>query len=410
MFVNGSIEAKKSTVVVKIMSRDVLLIARPDHSFFIYKRLRKSNLSFLYLTFKAFPLWMKRAWFRNNPKVLALDKHYKIAWWLSIVNILRFTFGWRILSFIKESNLLNPVASKILKKNDFKIVHYWPFYCLETITTLKERKSRVYTIADVYMPCEKYILEKYDNYMKSLGLEHNFDYIRDGLSNLEQLMQVEDNFFVPSDYVAQTYRKYYPNKNYVVVSYGITVYPQYRKKSLLTLVGPMKFVYVGTISVEKGCDLLLEWFSKQTTHELHLFGKIHYAEVHLFEKYRQFSHIIFHGTVAKTELQDNVSQYDVGIHLSRFDAYSLAVGEVIGCGLPVIVSSETGISEDVRKNGWGIVCGIDSMMSITDAVKEISRPQCYNKCLEQIDRYIKYSPKGYSDRVIDSYKNILRNL
>ena len=396
--------------IVRIMSKDVLLIARPDHSYLIYKGLERSKLSFLYLTFKAFPLWMKKMLFRNNPKVVALDKHYKIVWSLSIVNILRFTLGWRFLSFIKESDLLNSVASKVLRNNDFKIVHYWPLYCLDTISALKKKNPKVYTVADMYMPCEKYILEKYSSYMESLGLEHNFDYIKAGFSNLEQLMQVEDNFFVPSEYVAQTYRKYYPKKNYVVVSYGITIYAQYRKKAFLNSAKPMKFVYVGTISVEKGCDLLLEWFSGQTFHELHLFGKVHYAEVHLFEKYKQNKRIVFHGTVAKSELQDNISQYDVGIHLSRFDAYSLAVGEVIGCGLPVVVSSETGISEEVRKNGWGIVCDIDYPDAITEAIHRISEPQCYNECLRQIDKYITSNPQSYSDCVIDAYWKILRNL
>ena len=98
---------------------------------------------------------------------------------------------------------------------------------------------------------------------------------------------------------------------------------------------------------------------------------------------------------------------DVGIHPSRFDAYSLAVGEEIGAGLPVVVSDNTGILEDIRINHWGVGFATDDINELDKAIKEITNLDNYKSFKISIDNYIKSNHCSYGEEMVDCYKQIL---
>ena len=103
-----------------------------------------------------------------------------------------------------------------------------------------------------------------------------------------------------------------------------------------------------------------------------------------------------------------MSQYDVGIHLSRFDAYSLAVGEMIGVGLPVIVSDKTGNKDDVEKYSWGIVTSLN-YDDIEKNIKQLSEINNYKKYVSSIYNYINNEYLNYGDRTVAFYKDIIKH-
>ena len=106
-------------------------------------------------------------------------------------------------------------------------------------------------------------------------------------------------------------------------------------------------------------------------------------------------------------MQNIVSKYDAGIHLSRYDAWSIAVGEVIGAGLPVVVSDQTGISELVRIEDFGEICELTEE-SINKSILRLITPLRYNECIKNIDNYIRSNPKSYGERVVDFYKEYIK--
>lgn len=213
------------------------------------------------------------------------------------------------------------------------------------------------------------------------------------------------DILVPSSYVADTYREVYSDKKYHVVSYGISVSPNYEKRKRKII---KEFVYAGRISLEKGSDLLLDYFLNHPLLNIHLYGNIIPGQEQIFEKYKTANNIRFHGAVPKSELQEHLKMCDVGIHLSRFDAYSLAVGEMIGTGLPVIVSSQTGNRDDVKKYGFGEVVSLDDK-SIEICIEKVCNLRNYNIYAENIDKYIQSTALlKYSDNMLAFYETILK--
>ena len=382
---------------------DVLLVARPDHSLDIYNALDKdASLNFKFVTFKVFPRWIKRIF--PLKKMVSLGRNVIINYRLSIINICKYTLNLKIANNWAETNILDGCISNILKNNDIQIIHYWPEYGNLEILKYKHNHHSVITIADVHMPhpsivfsdmklvYEKYGIDPYKTELYTLSKEH------------KDLLNGENTILVPSKYVEDTYRRVYPNIKCYTLSYGITRSKYYTKKN-----GPVKnFVYAGRISLEKGSDLLLEYFANHTEVNLHIYGSIVNDQKHLFQKYRDLKNIIFHGHVPKVELQKELSQYDVGIHLSRFDAYSLAIGEMIGVGLPVIVSDKTGNKDDVEKYSWGIVTSLN-YDDIEKNIKQLSEIKNYKKYVSSIYNYINNEYLNYGDRAVGFYKDIIKH-
>lgn len=241
-----------------------------------------------------------------------------------------------------------------------------------------------------------------------MGYARNLDYIYKESLMYEETMKFENNFIVPSDFVANTYRRYYPDKNYIVFPFGIFKSPYYRKKIQITSSHKFKFIYVGRISIEKGCDILLNYFQEHTEYELTIIGSVLESEKEYFEKYKECTNIIFKGVVPNKEVPLIASKCDIGIHLSRFDAYSLAVGEIIGSGLPVVVSSETGNSTDIEKYGWGCVTKLNKK-SIIESISKVTNIKNYNSFADNIDRYLNEIHPTYSQKILSFYKSVLEN-
>ena len=142
------------------------------------------------------------------------------------------------------------------------------------------------------------------------------------------------------------------------------------------------------------------------SYHIHLYGKQEELEKCMFAPYESYDNIHFHGSFPKDELQNEISKYDAGIHLSRYDAWSIAVGEIIGAGLPVVVSNQTGISELVAKEDFGEICEL-TIEDITNSITRLTTPERYNKCLVSIDDYIKSLPQSYGEKVVDFYRRFL---
>lgn len=198
----------------------------------------------------------------------------------------------------------------------------------------------------------------------------------------------------------------FPNHKYLYTSYGISIASDYVLKKRTNTI--KKFVYVGGISLEKGVDIILEYFSKHSDLELHLFGAMNQAQKAIFDSYTQYSNIMFYGPVSKEVLREHFKLMDVGIHPSRFDAYSLAVGEEIGSGLPVIVSDHTGIKDDVLRNGWGIVYETENYKSLDKAIITMRCLEHYNSYKQSIDDYINGSSHvEFGDSIVHMYNQLL---
>lgn len=384
---------------------DVLLLARPDHSYTIYKGLLKSTLSFIYCSFKLFPRWAES--YIKNPRVRYYDGSYSNCFLLTLFHIYRTKRNKTNLERY-EKTLYEWHLSKLLNKVEPKIIHYWPYLSLDKIREYKKKHPYVKTFADVYFPCELWVQENIRPVMAEYGLDDNMTIVDTDAEKMKAVMEFEDNFLVPSQFVADTYREYYPHKNYIIMPYGLTKWADYKvKKHKENRNEVRRFVYAaGGVTVQKGCDYMLRYFKKHQELELHIYGGIPESQKHIFNEYLNCKNIYFHGHIPKSKLQSEVSQYDVGIHLSRYDAYSLAVGEMMGTGLPVIVSDKTGIFFHILKIDSGVVTQLDDKI-IEDKINEIRDPMNYNRFVDNLDKYLNSSPKFYEEEILEFYRSNL---
>lgn len=383
---------------------DVLLVARPDHSMQIYRSLLKQNdLSFKYITFKVVPQLVKRI-FRYK-KLQTVTRFCKIAIKPTIIQVCKKTFNFKFARNWVTDDFLSPYVNKALKKSNYRLIHYWPEYASSAINKHLQNSNNTIIIADMYMPNPLTIIEDMLPIYAKYGINDDANsWLRTYASQMDTQFKYVTDVVVPSKYVADSMKQTFPNKNYHIVPYGITISPKYEMKNNVSVIN--KFVYVGRISVEKGCDILLNWFKKHKECEIHLYGGMWDNQKSVFEEYKAYSNIIFHGTVSKQTLIDEIPNYHVGIHMSRFDAYSLAVGEIIGCGLPVIVSNKTGNFFDVYEHNWGLVSELTEA-SLDESIKQMQDVNNYNKFIDSIDKYIRESSYSYGEQILQLYHKLL---
>lgn len=383
---------------------DVLLIARPDHSIQIYKALCiQKKLSFYYITFKVVHAFVKYIF--PYKKLQTVTKRCCIDIRATIIQVFKKTFNFKFAQNWQTDNMLSNTSKHFLKKNNIKIVHYWPEYASGTMNEYILKNTKTIVLADMYMPNPIAILNEMKPIYQKYGLDDGTNnWLYEYAKKMEEHFASVKNIVVASTYVRDTMKLSFPDKNYIIVPYGITISPTYTKKRELKKL--KKFIYIGRVSIEKGCDILLSIFSRNPEYELHIYGGIWQQQRKIFEPYFSYGNIYYHGTVSKEDLRKEIVKCDVGIHLSRFDAYSLAVGEIIGCGVPVIVSETTGIKDEVRNNGFGLVTNLD-FYEIEKSIEKMSDLKFYSQCIDNIDKYIKSNPKSFGEKMVDEYKKLL---
>lgn len=383
---------------------DVLLIARPDHSIQIYKALCiQKKLSFYYITFKVVHAFVKYIF--PYEKLQTVTKRCCIDIRATIIQVFKKTFNFKFAQNWQTDNMLSNTSKHFLKKNNIKIVHYWPEYASRTMNEYILKNTKTIVLADMYMPNPIAILNEMKPIYQKYGLDDGTNnWLYEYAEKMEEHFASVKNIVVASTYVRDTMKLSFPDKNYIIVPYGITISPTYTKKRELKK--SKKFIYIGRVSIEKGCDILLSIFRRNPEYELHIYGGIWQQQRKIFEPYFSYGNIYYHGTVSKKDLRKEIVKCDVGIHLSRFDAYSLAVGEIIGCGVPVIVSETTGIKDEVRNNGFGLVTNLD-FYEIEKSIEKMSDLKFYSQCIDNIDKYIKSNPKSFGEKMVDEYKKLL---
>ena len=384
--------------------RDVLLISRPDHSLQIYDALKcQDSIDYTFITFKVVPSWLKKLLF-NWKRLRSVGSEVIISVKCTILNLLRYKFRLRFAQNFSEENIMQNEVRRLLKKNTYKVIHYWPLYVFSEVEVWAQSNPDKLVIADVHFPNPEVVINEMMPVYTKYGLDFTSTVWPRHLKVNDKILSGAPSFMVPSEYVANTYKVTYPNKQYHIVTYGITVSPRYAKIKRIAI---RNFVFAGgTISLEKGCDLLFEYFTNHPELSLHVYGECVPEQEYIFSKYYEVENILFHGHINKEELPEHLPKYDVGIHLSRFDAYSLSVGEIIGCGLPVVVSNMTGIASEVQKYNWGIVTDL-SNHSISTAINQICNLDIYNTYVEFIDTYIMESHKSYGEKMLDFYQSIV---
>jgi glycosyltransferase involved in cell wall biosynthesis len=391
-----------------------LLLARPDHSIRLYENLRQySDLDIKFHTFSAFK---KDSWLSQwKSYVNTVDSEADISY--------AFTVFHRLLYFLHQHfffdyyNLENQVSEyfyrKILQKythSDFDIIHYWSVYCHQSVRAFQRINPQTKLLADVYAAHPDYmhniLAPEYEKY--GLPFKNSY-FVRSRERDLASLEGVE-NMVVPSEYMAEMYRQYYPKANIFVASYGLNtsisnICIQYNDITSKIL----KIVYVGKISIEKGCIYLLEAIKKLPNTEFHLdiIGDIEANQKVVFNPYFNLPNVRFVGQLPQNRILEILSEYHLFVLPSLTDAYSLAVSEALSCKVPVVVTENVGNKDDIRKFIIGDVCEAQNVDALVESILKFQDSGYRQFLRTNIDDFIQENEtNNYSSKVMKIYQHL----
>jgi glycosyltransferase involved in cell wall biosynthesis len=196
---------------------------------------------------------------------------------------------------------------------------------------------------------ESELLRKYPDWLphKSSPAAHD-----PRLEQKRQEMALADLTLVPSRYVEATIREFYPHKEIALAPYGVDVEfwtPGPTNKPAR----PLRFIFVGHVSLRKGAPLLIEAWSKAELRdaELMLVGSWMLSD----SKRRSLpSGIKWFPPCSSQALRDRYRECHVFVFPSFAEGLALVLLEAMACGLPVIASESSGAS-DVMTTGSGFV-------------------------------------------------------
>ena len=104
-----------------------------------------------------------------------------------------------------------------------------------------------------------------------------------------------------------------------------------------------------------------------------------------------------------------LAEADVFVLPSYHENFSLSTAEAMAAGLPVIVSDQVGLAEEISEAAAGIVVPIDSPAALADAIEKFGSVK-YRQIAGENGRKLvkqKFSKEQFGESLLQVYKNVL---
>jgi glycosyltransferase involved in cell wall biosynthesis len=225
----------------------------------------------------------------------------------------------------------------------------------------------------------------------------------------KQLREYEevDYISVPSRFVYNSFiEKGVKRDKLILVPYGVNLnsFRQAEKKDKI-----FRIIFVGNISLRKGIHYLLESVCdlKLKNFELILIGNISDDAKYVLKRYEgYYKHL---GNINHHDLYKLHSNSSVFILPSIEEGLAMVIAEAMACGLPVIVTKNTGGEEIVRNGIDGFIIPVRDSEAIKEKIlyfyeNEDKRQEMGDSAREYIK---KFSWDRYGDEMVKAYKKVL---
>lgn len=303
-------------------------------------------------------------------------------------------------SYLKD-NLFDASARKYIPPCD--VFHAWGNYALYSIPTVRRFGAKVVIERGSTHPYyqDEILKEEYERFGVRSERAHP-QIIEKGLKEIE----LADKVIIPSEFVQRSFLSHgVSGDKLAMIPYGIdlTSFKQVPKKD-----SKFRVLFVGNIGIQKGVHYLLEaWKSLALVDaELVLIGTVEEEMKPVLRQYE--GSFIYRGHVNHEELFNEYSQASVFVLPSLQEGSALVTYEAMACGLPLIVSENTG--SIIRDGNEGFVTAIRDI----DALKErlawcYSHPdEARQMGLRGSESVRNYTWERYANSVVEVYETLLR--
>jgi glycosyltransferase involved in cell wall biosynthesis len=228
-------------------------------------------------------------------------------------------------------------------------------------------KACIYDMPIGYYPAWEQTQEKlarqYSDWLPG-GKLPSSNYVRP--EQKRQEMDLADLILVPSNFVDKTIRIFHPYKRLARVPYGVDL-DFWRIGDKRPGEGPLRFIFVGQVSIRKGIPGLLEAWKKSNLKdaELELVGSWQLAED------KQLSlpaGVKCRPPTSPAELRECYRAADVFVFPSFFEGFGLVLLEAMACGLPAIATEATA-GPDVMTEACGRLIRSDSLDDLVESLR-----------------------------------------
>jgi glycosyltransferase involved in cell wall biosynthesis len=259
------------------------------------------------------------------------------------------------LAYQANDWLMN-VMSRHVADAQVKAVHAYEDCSLKSFDEARRRgKPRIYDMPIGYYPAwvetERRLHDTYRDWVspqQTTGCTH----VRP--DQKEKEMQLADIVLAPSTFVADTIHRFV-DKRVFVTPFGIDTERWRPGPEQQTADRPLCVLFVGHVSIRKGAPVLFEAWRRaalSNNAQLELVGSWHLSEA---SKQRLPLGVRWLGHRTIDELQQHYQRADLFVFPSFFEGFSLAIGEALGSGVPVLVTEATGAADIIDENCGRVV-------------------------------------------------------
>ena len=183
--------------------------------------------------------------------------------------------------------------------------------------------------------------------------------------------EAADTIYVHSDYTRQSFLDAGIPADTMERTY-LRVHPRFQPPDQRPKDDTFRVVYVGRVEATKGIPLLLEAFSRLTMsdRQLTLVGG---WSTRRMRKYMEDWLTDDRIRMAPGDPLPVLHEADVFVHPTYEDGFGCAPMEALACGVPVIVTEDTGMKEYVRERENGYVVPTGRVSPIVDRLEHVQR-------------------------------------
>ncbi len=275
----------------------------------------------------------------------------------------------------KTSQKFGKKVAKLAIKENADAVILYDANALTCFKILKEKAPHIKRIMDTSAANRLYMKEIYEKDMRlcpqfaqKLKQERNFLWRSNYCSLLAQELKATQYFLAPSEFVKNSLMHSGIREDQIkLCPYGANFDIKPLKEDYSAENRTLNAVYVGNVTEMKGIYYLLEAVMGIPAEKLKLtvVGAFENDEA-LFGKYAQ--RVTFTGRVTHEKVEEILSESDIFVFPSLGEGMSLSVLEAMACGLPCVVSQNSGVTEAITDGENGFIMEVQNIQAIADAL------------------------------------------
>jgi glycosyltransferase involved in cell wall biosynthesis len=213
----------------------------------------------------------------------------------------------------------------------------------------------------------------------------------------EQEYETADVITVPSTFSKESFVSMgVPEGKLAVVPYGVDL-SRFQRTTTPSR-DSFNVLFVGSISVRKGLEYLIDAFSllKNPSKRLTLVGSIT-AEMRSVIEKRAAPDIVATGSLPQDELKSIMSSSHALVLPSIEDGFGLVMNQAMACGCPVIASTNTGGPDLIEEGVSGFIVPIRDPQAIADRLQSLADDPVRQEAMSQASLASVRSVGGWDD-------------